>query len=226
MKFVRIFVLSAVCVLLLAGLACSSGASTYQLTTVIEGQGSVSPGSGAFVSGSIATLTASAASGWTFSHWGGDGNGSGSMLNITMDSDKTIYVYFTSMAPTATPASGYGELVIQSSPNGADVYIDGVDTGSNTPYVGTHIAIGGHSVRLVYPHYKWRTEQITIGGGETTDLTWVLDWAPSVDIVIQPDGSAGKDSFVYGWKLFENYGDNSSLYIGGNNVGTKNRTFF
>ena len=228
MKITQILVVLAVCALLVAGLSCSGGSATYQLTTAIEGQGNVSPGSGAFASGSTVTLTASAASGWAFSHWGGNGNGSESIIDITMDSDKTIYAYFTgsnASVPTATPASGYGELVIQSSPSGADIYIDGLDIGSNTPYAGTHISVGNHSVRLVYPHYKWRTEQITISGGETADLNWVLEWAPSVDIVIQPDGSAGKDSSVYAWKPFDNYGDNSSLNIGGNTVGTLYRTF-
>ena len=223
MKVTQIFMALAACALLAAGLACSSGSDTYQLTTVIDGQGNVSPSSGAFASGSIVTLTASAASGWAFSRWGGDGNGSGSMLSLTMDSDKTIYAYFTSnnaSGPTATPASGYGELVIQSSPSGADVYIDGLDSGSNTPYAGTHISIGNHSVRLAYPHYKWRTEQITIRGGETADLNWVLEWAPSVDVVIQPNGSAGKDSHVYAWRPHDNYGDNTSLNISGNTVGT------
>jgi hypothetical protein len=230
MKIAQTSVVLAVCALLVAGLSCSSGSATYQLTTVIEGQGNVSPGSGAFASGSIVTLTASAASGWGFSHWGGNSNGSENILNITMDSDKTIYAYFTNSSmsistPTATPASGYGALMVQSSPSGADVYIDGVDTGGNTPYVGKHISIGNHSIRLIYPHYKWRTEQITITGGETANINWVLDWAPSLDVVIQPDGSDGKDSSVYAWKPFENYGDNSSLNIGGNTVGTLYRTF-
>lgn len=232
MKVAQILVISAVCALLVSGLSCSSGSATYQLTTVIDGQGNVSPGSGAFAAGSIVTLTASPASGWAFSHWGGNSNGSGNIINMTMDSDKTVYAYFTNdsvstptPAPTATPASGYGALMVQSSPSGADVYIDGVDTGGNTPYVGKHISIGNHSIRLIYPHYKWRTEEITISGGETTDINWVLDWAPSLDVVIQPDGSNGKDSSVYKWKPFDNYGDNSSLNIGGNTVGTLYRTF-
>jgi hypothetical protein len=229
MKVTRSLVISAVCVLLAAGLSCSSGSATYQLTTVVEGQGNVSPSSGDFVSGSIVTLTASAASGWSFSHWGGNGNGSGNTLNITMNSDKTVYTYFTNGSVstptfTATPASKYGALMIQSSPSGADVYIDGVDAGSNTPYVGTQISIGNHSIRLAYPHYKWCTEQITISGGETAYFNWSLDWAPSVDVVIQPDGSAGKDSFVYLWKPHDNYGDNTSLNISGNTVGTLYRT--
>ena len=230
MKVTQIFMALAACALLAAGLACSSGSDTYQLTTVIDGQGNVSPSSGAFASGSIVTLTASAASGWIFNRWGGASNGSGNMLNVTMDSDKTVYAYFmnnsvSTLTPTPTPAFGYGAVMIQSSPSGADVYIDGVDAGGNTPYVGTQISIGNHSIRLAYPHYKWRTEQITISGGETTNLNWVLGWAPSLDVVIQPDGSAGKDASVYAWKPYDNYGDNSSLNIGGKTVGTMYRIY-
>lgn len=228
MKLSRIMMVLIVSALLAAGLACGSGSVTYQLTTVVEGQGSVSPSSGAFASGSAVTLTASAASGWKFSHWGGGGNGSMSALSITMDSDKTVFAYFTAnnaSAPTITPATGYGELVIQSSPSGADVYIDGLDSGSNTPYASSQISVGNHSVRLAYAHYKWRTEEVTINGGETANLNWVLEWAPSVDVVIQPDGNAGKDSYVSAWRQFDNYGDNSSLNIGGNTAGTIYRTF-
>ena len=86
----------AMCTLLVFGLSCNtSKPTTYQLTTIIEGQGNVSPSSGAFVSGSMLTLTASPASGWEFDHWGGNSNGSENITRITMDSDKTVYAYFT-----------------------------------------------------------------------------------------------------------------------------------
>ena len=228
MMIVRGLIISIACVLLVVGLACSSGSATYQLTTIIGGQGSVSPGSGDYASGSTVTLTASAAEGWPCSYGGEDGRGNGSTLNVPMDSDKTIYAYFTDegvSVPTATTASGYGELMIQSSPSGADVYIDGVDTGRNTPYAAAHISAGNHSVRVVYLHYKWRTEWIEIESGETAYLDWSLEWAPSVDMVIQPDGIDGKDASAYKWRPFENYGGNSSLNIGGNTVGTTYRTF-
>jgi hypothetical protein len=227
MKFARIFVLSAVCVLLLAGLACSSGAAKYQLTTIIEGQGSVSPGSGAFASGSVVTLTASPASGWSFSHWGGNGNGSDVILNMTMDSDKTVYAYFTNNGaePTSTAIPSYGTLMIQSSPSGADVYIDGADTGSKTPFIGTHISARNHSVKLTYEHYKWRTESILVNAGETAYLNLSLDWAPTLDVVFQPDTGDGKDAAVYLWDSFNNYGDSYNLSTGGNTVGTIWRSF-
>jgi len=228
MKLARVLIVFAAVILLAAVPACSGGSANYRLTTTVEGQGSVSPASGDYAPGSTVTLTAGAAEGWSFSYWGGDGNGSGSTLNVTMDSDKTIYAYFVSNSspvPEITPVSGYGALMIQSNPIGADIYIDGVDIGRNTPYAGAHISIGGHSVRLVYPHYKWYTEEVTVNGGETVNLNLSLEWAPSVDVVIQPGSGDGKDASVYKWKPFENHGGDTSLNIGGNTVGTTYRTF-
>ena len=228
MKLSRVLIVFTAVVLLAAVTACSGGSANYRLTTEIEGQGSVSPASGDYALGSTVTLTASAASGWSFVCWGGDGAGTGSVLNVTMDSDKTVYAYFTAdnaTVPTATTASGYGTLMIQSNPGGADIYIDGVDIGHNTPYAGTHISIGNHSVRLVYPHYKWYTEEVTLKSGETVSLDLSLEWAPPVDVVIQPGAGDGKDASVYKWSPFENYGGDTSLNIGGNTVGTTYRTF-
>ena len=95
-------------ILLLSGVACDvGGPTTYQLTTVVEGQGSITPSEGSFTSGEAVTLTASPASGWSFSHWGGQGSGSQNPISITMDSDKTVYAYFTeeTAEPTQTSAA-------------------------------------------------------------------------------------------------------------------------
>jgi len=109
MKVTRILMMLAVCTLLVTGLSCSSsGSATYLLTTVIEGQGSVSPSSGTYASGSAVTLTALPTSGWKFDHWGNQASGTQNPITITMDSAKTVYAYFTSNSvstptPTASP---------------------------------------------------------------------------------------------------------------------------
>ena len=124
-----------------------------------------------------------------------------------------------------TPIAEDGTLIIQSSPSGAEIYIDGMDTGSSTPYLGTHISAGNHSIKLTYPHYKWHTEEITINEGKSTNYNWTLDWAPSVEIVIQLNSSNGQDSSIYMRSRDNNYNDSSSLYIGGNFTVAMYRTY-
>jgi hypothetical protein len=106
MRLTRIAVIVLVGILLVSGLACSSsGSATYQLTTVIEGQGSVSPSSGTYASGSSVTLTALPASGWYLGWWAGDANGYEKNISITFDSDKHIYAQFSEDPATSIPTN-------------------------------------------------------------------------------------------------------------------------
>jgi hypothetical protein len=108
MKIARILMLFAMCTLLVAGLSCSSsGSTTYQLTTVIEGQGSVSPSSGTYASESAVTLTALPESGWEFDHWGNQASGTQNPITITMNGDKAIYAYFVEEVTTPTPTPAH-----------------------------------------------------------------------------------------------------------------------
>lgn len=94
--------------MLLSGLAC--GTTEWQLTTIVDGQGEISPSSGAFDDAEVVTLTALPESGSDFDHWGGQASGTENPITITMDSDKTIYAYFTlepTPTPMPTPIAGY-----------------------------------------------------------------------------------------------------------------------
>ncbi len=104
MKKTRIAVVVLLGIMLVSGLSCCGGKTTWQLSTVIEGEGRVSPVGGMFLDGDEITLTALPESGWRFDHWGGYISASENPITITMDSDKTIYVYFSSgTIPTPTP---------------------------------------------------------------------------------------------------------------------------
>lgn len=91
-------------ILLVSGLAC--GGATYQLFVEVEGQGTVSPSSGNYSSGSLVTITAVPAEGWRLAWWAGDANGHAPNISITFDSDKHIYAFFeegvTTPGPTIT----------------------------------------------------------------------------------------------------------------------------
>ncbi len=69
--------------------------TTYNLTTSINGQGSVSPSTGSYVDGASVSLAATPVSGWQFDGWSGAATGSANPLNLIMDSHKSITANFS-----------------------------------------------------------------------------------------------------------------------------------
>jgi hypothetical protein len=52
----------------------------------------------------------------------------------------------------------YGTIDIKSTPSGAEVYLDGKDTGETTPTTLTAVEVGEHTIKLIYFHYQaWQT---------------------------------------------------------------------
>lgn len=80
----------------------TASTETYTLVANISppGAGSVIPSGGEYESGVQVTLTANAASGYSFDHWGGDASNSSATIAIIMDSDKDVTAYFKE-EPTA-----------------------------------------------------------------------------------------------------------------------------
>ncbi len=70
--------------------------SEYTLKIDIIGSGSVKkePDQNTYLPGTIVTLTATADSGWMFSHWIGDLSGSENPIQITMTSNKKVTAHF------------------------------------------------------------------------------------------------------------------------------------
>lgn len=88
-------------------------ALTYQLSTSVGGEGSLSPSSGTFTSGEVVTIRAIAASGWSFDHWGGAVLGTQNPITITMNSSKTVTAYFIKLRynlSTSFSPSGSGNV--------------------------------------------------------------------------------------------------------------------
>lgn len=100
MKKAKIAIVLLLGIMLVSVLGC--GQKEWQLSTSVVGQGSISPNEGTYSDSVELTLTASPASGWSFDHWGGHCSGSQNPVTITMDSDKTVYAYFTQPTPTPT----------------------------------------------------------------------------------------------------------------------------
>ena len=117
--------------------------------------------------------------------------------------------------PTATPGPTsttvtYGAISINSSPSGATVYIDDVGTGSITPYVAIHVAAGNHSVKLVFPGYYHKPEEVTVYNGLTTYINWVLY------TVYGYDQCSFLDTYVNSSDPGASYGGDTVLSVAGN----------
>ncbi|NII25985.1 carbohydrate-binding protein [Pseudoflavitalea sp. X16] len=126
--------------------AIESGATTttYTLTTSASpaAGGSVtrSPNATTYNSGTVVTLTAAAASGYTFTGWSGDATGTSTSVTVTMNSNKTVTANFTNstggtytLTTTANPAAGG---TIARSPNTSSYAAGTVVTLTATPASG------------------------------------------------------------------------------------------
>ncbi len=119
---------------------------------------------------------------------------------------------------TVTVGAAFGSIDINSNPDGAKVYLDGVDTGSVTPYVITHVEAGIHTVKLDKYHYKIQEDtNVSVNAGETTYLNWAPTYASTQYITLQP-GAEGKDSGVSSLFPITNYGNNSTFFNAGRSI--------
>jgi uncharacterized repeat protein (TIGR02543 family) len=103
---------------------------TYTLTTDVSppGAGSVSPSGGSYDAGLTVSLSATAASGYTFDHWSGSAAGTNPTTTITMDSDKDVTAHFEA-TPTVLFSDDFsqdtGDWDTFSDSNGSVFYENG-----------------------------------------------------------------------------------------------------
>lgn len=115
---------------------------------------------------------------------------------------------------TVTVGAAFGSIDINSTPDGAKVYLDGVDTGSVTPIILTNIDAGNHIVKLDKYHYKvWEDTAVTVNANQTTYLNPPLIYASTQTIILQP-GAEGKDTAVQNNTPDVNYGDFEYVCVG------------
>jgi uncharacterized repeat protein (TIGR02543 family) len=130
-KHKYLFVLTTLALLLsLLGLGCPTTTQTYTLTTNVSpaGAGSVSPPGGEYDLGLTVTLTANAASGYTFDHWSGSAAGTNPTAIVVMDAHKNVTAHFTPVAQTYTltanvSPSGSGSVSPSGGSYGAGVTV-------------------------------------------------------------------------------------------------------
>ncbi|TGE24819.1 PKD domain-containing protein [Hymenobacter aquaticus] len=82
--------------------------TTYVLTTATVGSGTVTknPNAASYASGTVVSLTATPAAGYTFSGWSGDATGTTNPLSVTMSANKSITATFTAI-PAGQSVTSY-----------------------------------------------------------------------------------------------------------------------
>jgi serine/threonine protein kinase len=100
----------------------------------------------------------------------------------------------------ASPALMVGELIIDSSPQGATIQLDGQGALSfQTPYTASSLSVGRHTVGLSKPGYATESRTIEIAAGQKSHLMVALsELGATVSIASDPPGAAvfidGQDS--------------------------------
>jgi len=122
---------------------------------------------------------------------------------------------------STTPTTGIIE--VNSTPAGAKVYLDGVDTGMATPFTITNVEVGSHVIKLDAFHYKIWQETVIVTANETTYLNPLLTSATQSTITLQP-GAEGIDSTMQTALPDTNYGILTMALVG-NTVSSIVRTY-
>jgi len=145
-------------------------------------------------------------------------------ISVTVDDGEGETVTGTVAVPVVIVVTT-GSINIQSNPAGAEIYLDGSDTGNITPYVMTDVEAGSHTLRLTYRHYKDREEAVRVNAGEITYINWALTHALAQTVTIQPDSATGKDAHVEEVIPDGNLGSSDTIWVGEWAGGQRNRAY-
>lgn len=98
------------------------------------------------------------------------------------------YIY-----PKSSPTTG--SISVQSSPTGAKIFIDGIDTNFVTPKTISNLATGNHTIKCNMTGYDDGSQSVTVIPGQTTSVMITLqksgNVAPKADFSASPrDGES------------------------------------
>jgi hypothetical protein len=131
-----------------------------------------------------------------------------------------IVVMLILIAGCTPPTPTTGTIDVNSTPAGAKIYLDGVDTGMATPFTITNVEAGPHVIKLDAFHCKIWEETVIVIANETTYLNPLLTYASTQYITLQP-GPEGIDGGVetaspsanYGNLFFSGIGNSTSTIV-------------
>jgi len=112
---------------------------------------------------------------------------------------------------STTPTTGI--INVNSTPTGAKIYFDGVDTGMATHFTITNVEAGTYVIKLDKIYYKIWQETVTVVANETTYLNPLLTGVSIQYITLQP-GPAGKDAAISSSIPANNFGNETYSWVG------------
>jgi hypothetical protein len=121
------------------GASAASFVAQYALTLTSVGSGSVNlnPPGGVFDAGTTVTLSAVPDSGWEFSDWDGDLEGTITTVNVTMNAEKKITAKFKAIPQFTTMINIVGPGSVSFDPPGGIYYRDTIVKLTAIPQSGT-----------------------------------------------------------------------------------------
>ena len=105
----------------------------------------------------------------------------------------TALILIAGCSSSTTPTTG--TIEVNSTPIGAKIYRDGVDTGMATPFTITNVGASSHVIKLDAWHNEIWEETVIVTANETIYLNPLLTYASTQYRTLQP-GAAGIDSGV------------------------------
>ena len=111
-------------------------------------------------------------------------------------------------------AASLGSINITSIPEGANVYLDGEDTGKVTPCMLSDLPPGSYTLLLTYYHYEWLEGTVTVGAEPITYVDWTLKNSIEKTQTIQHGPGDGNDAYVFQNAQDSVFGEEIYLYVG------------
>jgi uncharacterized repeat protein (TIGR02543 family) len=124
--------------------------TNYTLTITTNGNGSISPGSGTYPSGSNVVLTATPNAGYAFSGWSGDATGTNNPLSVPMTSNKAVTGSFI-FATNSVPASiALAAQISWLASNGVNYQVQSADVINSNVWINLGSQIAGNGATNYY----------------------------------------------------------------------------
>jgi len=196
---------------------------------------SLTPSASSVIPGGSCTISCSASDpdgdtlSYAWSATGGAITGTGSIVSWTAPATEGSYIVSVAISDgkggtdsescAITVETIFGALNINSNPDGARIYLDGVYTGNITPYVITNLTPGLHTIELELLYYNTMEGQVTVTADETAYINWPLVSATIEYVTIQLGDTNGQDSYVRNDIPATNYGNEVYLSAGSNATG-------
>ena len=147
---------------------CGCGTSTsYVLTTSANpsagGSVSRSPNASSYSPGTVVTLTATPASGYTFTGWSGGASGANATTTVTMNANTSVTANFT------TSGGGTGTTLRIDDKSGTGIGYCSANGSRQNTYTG---ADGGYYINLSNSSGQGITWAVSAGAAGTYNLVW------------------------------------------------------